>query len=244
MTVTENRINLIIADIERQASHTFVDQNIQRPGVPAFFVTVLYHALRSRPLSLERVHLYCVTTTLLQMALDTHERISADENGSLYSRQLTVLAGDYFSSLFYQTLSQAGEIEGITCLSEAVCKVNEAKMELYYLRKVESPSGPMVVDLMRRIHGGLIAAVSSFFCQDGNQLDPWPSLAGHLMALDRMNQAPDVVVGVPDHLLQSLAADTWRLAKEVRPLDVRHELLHHMQRTIAPHVHEGMVREG
>lgn len=244
MTSTENRINRIIADIEQQASHTFVDQHIQRPGVPAFFVVVLYHALRSRPLSHERVHLYCVTATLLQMALDIHEQIQPDESGSTYKRQLTVLAGDYFSSLFYHSLSQAGEIDGIACLSEAVCQVNEAKMELYYRQQAEPVPGPLALDLTRRVHGGLITALSSFFCQDGGRLDPWPSLAGHLMALYRINRGTDIAAKIPDHLLQSLAADTWRLAKEVRPLDVRHELLNVIQRYVALDVQEGLVREG
>ncbi|MDR6224506.1 heptaprenyl diphosphate synthase component 1 [Desmospora profundinema] len=248
MTSTENQLNQILSDIERQASHSFVDRHIQRPEVPAFFVAVLYHALRSRQLPADRLHLYCVTITLMQMGLDIHERVSpgpSSGEGRMHLRPLTVLAGDYFSSLFYRTLSQAGEIDGLACLSQAICKVNEAKMELYFMRQVDPVPWQTILDLVRQVRGGLISAVSSFFCRDLDHSDPWPLLAGHLMVLDYWSKPVEGwTAGVPDHLLQNVAADTWRLAKNVRPLDVRHELLQTMQQCIAPHVHEVLVREG
>ncbi len=46
-----------------------------------------------------------------------------------------MLAGDYFSSRFYQLLSQAGHIEVTNHLAAAICEVNRLKMTLYTLMR-------------------------------------------------------------------------------------------------------------
>lgn len=75
-----------------------------------------------------------VVTSLVQLALDTHDTVElASDHGddrNMRSRQLKVLAGDYFSSRFYHLLAQAGQIEAIQLLSRAVCEVNRMKMTM------------------------------------------------------------------------------------------------------------------
>lgn len=72
---------------------------------------------------------------LLQLGLDTHDLIDPEpvrkEERQMRSRQLKVLAGDYFSSLFYQLLAKSGQIERISMLSAAVCEVNQLKAKMY-----------------------------------------------------------------------------------------------------------------
>ncbi|MDF2924382.1 MAG: heptaprenyl diphosphate synthase component I-like protein [Paenibacillaceae bacterium] len=79
--------------------------------------------------------LYALATSLVQMGIDTHEMVSVSnavkEKKAVRSRQMKVLAGDYFSSGFYQILSQAGQIEMVRQLSAAICEVNRLKMSLY-----------------------------------------------------------------------------------------------------------------
>ncbi|MFS0871295.1 heptaprenyl diphosphate synthase component 1 [Paenibacillus xylanilyticus] len=79
--------------------------------------------------------LYALATSLVQLAMDTHDRIdtiSGDrKEQEMRSRQLNVLAGDYLSSRFYQLLAHAGRIEMIGKLSGAVSEVNVRKMTLY-----------------------------------------------------------------------------------------------------------------
>ncbi|SDC40281.1 heptaprenyl diphosphate synthase [Paenibacillus sp. UNCCL117] len=83
--------------------------------------------------------LYTLVTGLVQLGLDTHDTVSItnDDKGvqAARSRQLKVLAGDYFSSRFYYLLSQAGQIELIRLLSAAICEANRLKMNLYLLMK-------------------------------------------------------------------------------------------------------------
>lgn len=83
--------------------------------------------------------LYALVTSLVQMGLDTHDLVDSgslptEERGAR-SRQLKVLAGDYFSSRFYHLLSQAGQIDTIKHLSHAICEVNRLKMNLYVKMK-------------------------------------------------------------------------------------------------------------
>ncbi|MCL6602390.1 MAG: heptaprenyl diphosphate synthase component 1 [Paenibacillus sp.] len=78
--------------------------------------------------------LYTLVTTLIQLGLDTHEVI--DRNGDsekdiMRSRQLKVLAGDYFSSWFYQLLAKHEQIEMVGILSTAIAELNVMKASLY-----------------------------------------------------------------------------------------------------------------
>lgn len=79
--------------------------------------------------------LYTLVTGLVQLALDTHESIdrSLDEPGGdlMRSRQLKVLAGDYFSSWFYRLLARREQIEMIGILSTAIADFNVMKAGLY-----------------------------------------------------------------------------------------------------------------
>lgn len=79
--------------------------------------------------------LYTLVTELVQLGLDTHEVIdrSNDERGGdpMRSRQLKVLAGDYFSSWFYHLLAKSNQIEMIGILSKAIADFNVMKANLY-----------------------------------------------------------------------------------------------------------------
>lgn len=70
-----------------------------------------------------------LAVSFMQYGLDTHEFVEG--TGELRERQLTVLAGDYFSSRFYQLLSQAESVQTIKLVSQAVSEVNTIKMNIY-----------------------------------------------------------------------------------------------------------------
>ncbi|QGQ96876.1 heptaprenyl diphosphate synthase [Paenibacillus psychroresistens] len=83
--------------------------------------------------------LITIATSLVQLGLDTHDLVPVNnvqkEEKDARSRQLKVLAGDYFSSRFYHILAKAGQIEMIKQLSNAICEVNRTKMNLYLKMK-------------------------------------------------------------------------------------------------------------
>ncbi|NIK77581.1 heptaprenyl diphosphate synthase [Paenibacillus castaneae] len=79
--------------------------------------------------------LYTLVISLVQLGMDTHDLIDTDEEKRLEtqmrSRQLKVLAGDYLSARFYQLLSEAGQIDMVSQISNAVSEVNRLKVNLY-----------------------------------------------------------------------------------------------------------------
>ncbi|WP_223066624.1 heptaprenyl diphosphate synthase component 1 [Paenibacillus caui] len=99
-------------------------------------VRLLYSFLKNQhPEDEVRVEVCALAVYLLQLGLDTHDLIDPEpvrkEERLMRSRQLKVLAGDYFSSLFYQLLARTGQIEQISRLSSAVCEVNRMKARFY-----------------------------------------------------------------------------------------------------------------
>ncbi|MDF2935483.1 MAG: heptaprenyl diphosphate synthase component I-like protein [Paenibacillaceae bacterium] len=76
-----------------------------------------------------------LAVSLVQMGIDIHEMVSMSnqvkEKKAVRSRQLKVLAGDYFSSGYYHLLSEAGQIELVEHIAGSICEVNRLKMTLY-----------------------------------------------------------------------------------------------------------------
>lgn len=109
------------------------------PAFPDYRSRLLVAFLNKEPGRERTSELYALATSLVQMALDTHEEIPVSsakkDKVSARARQLKVLAGDYFSSKFYNLLAQAGEIDVIKQVALSICEVNRLKMNLYLLMK-------------------------------------------------------------------------------------------------------------
>ncbi|WP_152654621.1 heptaprenyl diphosphate synthase component 1 [Oceanobacillus sp. CFH 90083] len=79
---------------------------------------------------------YIISTMLVQIALDTHDFVpikqNADTESEMIEKQLQVLSGDYYSGLYYLLLAEAGEIQFIQILANAIREINELKVTLYY----------------------------------------------------------------------------------------------------------------
>ena len=75
---------------------------------------------------------YVLTVMFIQIALDTHDLVkNADEDMPHKQRQLTVLAGDFYSGLYYKTLSDLNDIQLIKKMAEGIKIVNENKIRIY-----------------------------------------------------------------------------------------------------------------
>ena len=74
-----------------------------------------------------------LTVMLIQIALDTHDFVKNDDEEieSMEVQQLTVLAGDFYSGLYYKELSYLPNIHLIRCLAEAIKIINENKIRVY-----------------------------------------------------------------------------------------------------------------
>lgn len=250
----QGEMDRVIAEIAGCARDPFVERHIGRPKTSAFFVKVLYLLLKSFSLPSKRIRIHCVATALLKMGLDLHERVSIGperaEHG-MRSRQLYVLAGDYFSSLFYRFLAENGEVRTISRLSEAVCELNEAKMELYVLGN-RQVSPPTYLGLIRRIQGGLLAALSDLFHRGKTWDNPWRDLGPDLALLEWL-ASTDECAGAPSFLrsgdlrldlIRTIVSNVSQKAAAISHPEVRRELLRVVSEHFDPYLTEPLAREG
>jgi len=128
--------------LETSRKYTEYDMIQKHTGVPEFPDTRVHllHAFLNMKDQDDTVshrgELFPLVAGIVQMAMDTHDMIDTlavhQEEEAMRARQLNVLAGDFFSSRFYELLSKAGEIEMISLLSAAICETNRLKMNLYH----------------------------------------------------------------------------------------------------------------
>ncbi|MDM5154135.1 heptaprenyl diphosphate synthase component 1 [Bacillus sp. DX1.1] len=127
------------ADIKEQLlsrlRHPYFINYIEEPFIDEEKVVLLYAALKNADLHKEQIEHYVLTIMLVQIALDTHEKVSNKEEEETREfhkrRQLTVLAGDYYSGLYYYLLSMNRDIVLIRALAEGIKEINEHKIMLY-----------------------------------------------------------------------------------------------------------------
>ncbi|HEY0828214.1 MAG TPA: heptaprenyl diphosphate synthase component 1 [Bacilli bacterium] len=123
----------------KYTKHPIIQAHTDLPEYPEIRTKLLYTFLQAGAETYNECELYALVTSLVQMGLDTHDHVDVSEKQldekQARSRQLKVLAGDYFSSRFYDLLSREGHIEVIKHLSAAICEVNRLKMNLYLMIK-------------------------------------------------------------------------------------------------------------
>jgi len=107
------------------------------PEMPEGRIRLLHAMLSHQPSAVTHKDLLAVVTSLVQMGLDIHDQVDNETGASgggmkgMRSRQLKVLAGDYFSGRFYHLLAQAGQIDMIRRMGEAICDLNRVKVLFY-----------------------------------------------------------------------------------------------------------------
>ncbi|WP_459501523.1 heptaprenyl diphosphate synthase component 1 [Bacillus sp. C1] len=176
------------ADIKEQLllklRHPYFINYIEEPFIDEEKVVLLYAALKSANLHKEQIEHYVVTIMLVQIALDTHEKVSnkADEETSGFHkrRQLTVLAGDYYSGLYYYLLSMNCDIVLVRALAEGIKEINEHKIMLYqraYDTVDEVVKGVMIIE----------SALLQKTC-DHFHLSHWKSFIAYILGKNRLQK--------------------------------------------------------
>ncbi|WP_099158364.1 heptaprenyl diphosphate synthase component 1 [Virgibacillus ndiopensis] len=148
--------------IEKTIHHTYLEKYLQKPVIDEGKLFLLASIVTNTPLTASEKQQYIITTMLVQIALDTHDLVAKktaiDESKALKKkRQLTVLAGDYYSGLYYLLLSEIEDYQMIHVLASAIKEINEYKMQIYY-REVDS--FPEYIDLIKKVESLLILRVA------------------------------------------------------------------------------------
>ncbi|RDW22042.1 heptaprenyl diphosphate synthase [Oceanobacillus chungangensis] len=117
--------------------HKFLEKYIKQPNIDEEKLIILSSLISNNTglTIIEKEH-YIITTMMVQIALDTHETVPVEtseiEHQAVITNQLKVLAGDYYSGLYYLLLSEIEDFDLIHCLAAAIKEINEYKMKLYY----------------------------------------------------------------------------------------------------------------
>lgn len=126
-----------ITELARKyVDYDMISTHTELPDFPVPRVRLLYTFLNHREQhSGQLTEAGPLAAFLVQLGLDTHDMIDVEERQKeekeMRSRQLKVLAGDYFSSVFYQLLAHSGQIRLVNSMSAAICEVNRLKVRLY-----------------------------------------------------------------------------------------------------------------
>jgi heptaprenyl diphosphate synthase len=126
-----------------------------------------------------RIFAYGVSTALLRMGLVVHEQVTLEEEKDVevfQKKQLSILAGDYYSSLFYKTLAQHNEIEGMKVLAKTASEICEISMKHH----IEGTFDSFAQEDWTGRH--LVTALADFF--HVHEHITWCSLLSYFLHLD------------------------------------------------------------
>lgn len=122
------------AQILNAIRHPYLNKHLMVPKIDDVKVSILIKLMDQNHFPNEKIIHYCKALMIHQIALDTHEKVSTYESTpqDREKKQLTVLEGDFYSGLYYESLSNTGEISLIKELSYAVKEMNEQKINLVH----------------------------------------------------------------------------------------------------------------
>ncbi|GAA0444235.1 hypothetical protein GCM10008983_22010 [Lentibacillus halophilus] len=151
--------------IRDKIHNPLIAKYVQVPYLNDDKLYILTTILNNTLLSDETKKNYILATMLVQTALDIHDTVPETNERphtecEEKSKQLSVLAGDYYSSLYYLLLSETEDIGLISVLAAAINEINETKMQLYYERNHESFN--LVLQRIKKLDSLLITRVADF----------------------------------------------------------------------------------
>lgn len=115
-----------------KAFHPYLRRFLYEPVIEEKKLLLLILLLQELDISDEERDQYITATMLIQTALDTHDNVTVSsvkgKSEMLKNRQLTVLAGDYYSGLYYYILAQLENIDLIRSLAEGTKDINQQKI--------------------------------------------------------------------------------------------------------------------
>ncbi len=103
---------------------------------------------------------------LVYHGLALHEDVAEDSANQSRRGRLTILGGDYYSSLFYRLLAEAGRVDLVSRFSEAVVKINIAKTSLHESRDDGSYRPEHYICDVMIVQGALLQALRAAFAPD------------------------------------------------------------------------------
>jgi heptaprenyl diphosphate synthase len=177
----DEKISQIKEKIKLRTSHPYLEQYIPSPVIDEDKLLLLYSMLEELQLPASKLDNYLVTIMLIQIALDTHETVTIEKvnmHQNMKERQLTVLAGIYYSGLYYDILAGINDIPMANVLAEGIKDVNEYKIKLY---QKESDQIEQLLETLNMIESSIFRKITSFF-----QISAWTEIVSSILLFKRL----------------------------------------------------------
>lgn len=162
-------------------NHSYVRKFLDLPKLDDDKVFFLILMFKEKKIPKEKLNNYLFSALLVQSALDTHQTVPTAKticyNGKK-QRQLSVLAGDYYSSLYYYLLAKAEDVQLIRLLASAIEEVNESKMNLYLPNEKNLLKS---FEDVKTVESSVLQKVADFV-----QLPTWKNLTAEFFFLKRL----------------------------------------------------------
>ncbi|MBS4173280.1 heptaprenyl diphosphate synthase component 1 [Bacillus sp. FJAT-49736] len=116
--------------IQQEITHHYLNKYIEVPFIDEDRIMLLLNSIVNQEFSKDEAEKLVASAMLIQIALDTHEKVT-NFGENIKKRQLLVLSGDYYSGLYYKILAEIDNIPLIKVLASGIKTVNEYKIALY-----------------------------------------------------------------------------------------------------------------
>jgi heptaprenyl diphosphate synthase len=180
------QVNEVLDYIESQLHHSYLKQYLMDPIIDIDRINLLLLPFWEEDRNDYHI-VQCVSTAMLiQIALDTHDKVTNSMNEPLKERQLTVLAGDYFSGLYYKILAETNDVPLINALAKATKKVNESKISIY--KNANNDLENLLYDLKT-----MESAIITNFLYNFNQTQ-WIELSETILVIKRLLSEREMLV--------------------------------------------------
>ncbi|PYZ98430.1 hypothetical protein CR205_07505 [Alteribacter lacisalsi] len=138
MTISLDQMKDDIQTIERHfyevIHHPYFSRYLSVPVIDHDLISILYYGMKKRGCSPLYIKNTILASLLVETALSVHDAVESDEcmdERTRKERQLTVLSGDYYSSLYYYFLAKLGDVSLMQVFSRSIQAINEIKMLPY-----------------------------------------------------------------------------------------------------------------
>ncbi|PLT28329.1 heptaprenyl diphosphate synthase component 1 [Peribacillus deserti] len=163
----ENNTTELKKIIEEAINHPYLLEYIDKPEIDLVKLEFLMVLFNQTDMTDREKKQTVLAAMLVQMALDTHEKVTLsipgeDTSDFLKSRQLTILAGDYFSGLYYSILAGLEKVDYISCLAAGIKDVNENKIKLY---QAVHTNAAELIDSIKAIEAALVCKAADACAQ-------------------------------------------------------------------------------
>lgn len=223
-SVFESEMKEILAEVNKRAKQRYLHSQIELPETSRIKTRLLFLYLFSESYSLKKIRTLCTAAMLVQMGLDIHDWVTNDQERmakQIRTRQLQVLAGDYFSSQYYELLAKDGEIWAIQRLAQSVRAINQQKVLLYQIRERISDYPERWIEIRSNIEA---AVIKGLLRENGSV---WGRLFDQFMRIDVLFSALEMKKWSKTYLMGLIDSTIKQILKMIAAMPfgvVREEL--------------------